>query len=531
MRLSILHRCGAIIAAIALSAAILPSLVAEAQPVTLLHVNDTHSHLAAYGPKNSSLDGTLGGLPKVATIVAAQRAVDPGLLFVHAGDFMDGDFFFNEYLGVPELKLLQSIGLDAIALGNHEFGFGPVFLRAVLNGAWPGGGGVPVLGTNISNCSQIAPWNPGTLIKNVNGVTIGLFGVTTPSGALARPAPCVIEPDLVAVATTTVASLRASGAQVIIALSHAGMDNARLLASTVPGIDVIVNGHDNALLAEPEVVDRPGGGVTRIVSAGKQYGWVGRLQLSFSGSTVDFVDYALIPVDAGVSPDPTVQAVIETLKTGIVARYGDVYHDPLAWAKDVIAPEWDERHAKRDTPLGNLFTDAYRAWTGTDVAVEALGLLGDPLPAGWIVGADVFRAMSFGIPAMPIVRPYRLVTFKATGSALVGALEKTIELGGDYFPQVSGMRLDFDSRRPSGTWILLHKVHVAGKKIALDKLYSVTVTQGVFSALTNLGMVMQDVVQLPDLAFTAARDLVEAQGELKPKSSNRIRDVGAKSKD
>jgi len=88
MRLSILHRCGAIIAAIALSAAILPSLVAEAQPVTLLHVNDTHSHLAAYGPKNSSLDGTLGGLPKVATIVAAQRAVDPGLLFVHAGDFM-----------------------------------------------------------------------------------------------------------------------------------------------------------------------------------------------------------------------------------------------------------------------------------------------------------------------------------------------------------------------------------------------------------------------------------------------------------
>src|SRR5512139_209417 len=99
--------------------------VAQPQQVTLLHVNDTHSHLAAWGPKDANLDGTLGGLPKVTTIVAAQRAADPDLLFVHAGDFMDGDLLFNEYRGVPELQLLKSIGLDAIALGNHEFAYGP----------------------------------------------------------------------------------------------------------------------------------------------------------------------------------------------------------------------------------------------------------------------------------------------------------------------------------------------------------------------------------------------------------------------
>jgi hypothetical protein len=90
----------------------------------------------------------------------------------------------------------------------------------------------------------------------------------------------------------------------------------------------------------------------------------------------------------------------------------------LGWAAQTIADEWDGDQAKRDTPLGDLFTDAYRAWTGTDVALEARGFLDDPLPRGPIVGADVFRSMSFGVPKGNIVRPYKMVTFKATGSAL-----------------------------------------------------------------------------------------------------------------
>ena len=61
---------------------------------------------------------------------------------------------------------------------------------------------------------------------------------------------------------------------------------------------------------------------------------------------------------------------------------------------------------------------------------------------------------------------------------------------------------------------------------SLDTLYSVTVTEGVFSALTKgLALAVQDVVALPDLAFDAARSLVAARGELGLAASNRIRDV------
>ena len=103
-----------------LLAALLVARLAGAAPtqITLLHVNDTHSHLAPFGPKNLQLSGTVGGLTKAASIIAAERAADPSALFVHGGDLMHGDFFFTEYLGVPELQLLQALGLDAMVLGT-----------------------------------------------------------------------------------------------------------------------------------------------------------------------------------------------------------------------------------------------------------------------------------------------------------------------------------------------------------------------------------------------------------------------------
>jgi len=215
-----------------------------------------------------------------------------------------------------------------------------------------------------------------------------------------------------------------------------------------------------------------------------------------------------------------------------VLCYGDVYHQQLAWAGQDVDGESDPAKAKRDTPLGNLFTDAYRALTGTDVAFEASGFLRDALSRGPIVGADVFRSMPFGLPAevgsppVAIVRPYRLVTFRTTGAGLIAVLQKTIEIGGDYFPQVSGLRLKYDSRLEPESQVLVDSVLVGDEKLVADRLYSVTVTEGVFSAVRNL-MPWQDRVTLDTLAFDAARALVVERGELGPVASNRIRDIGA----
>lgn len=527
-RVSVLSTVLAVLGLFAMAAA-----PAAGQQITLLHINDTHSHLDAWGPKDANLDGTLGGLPRAATIIAAEKAADPAALFVHAGDFMEGDFFFNEYFGVPELQILKSMGLDAMALGNHEFRFKPVFLVGVLQSAW-GAPGQPVLGTNIDpHGDPLGSWITATLIKEANGVKVGFFGLTPPGAAMEDLAgsPVEILDDLTAISQSAVDALIAGGAQVIVCLSHNGMDVARGLAAAVSGIDVIVNGHDNALLEQPEAVERLGGGTTLIVSAGHLYRWVGRLRLNVAGGEVSLVDYSLLSVDETVEPSPAVELQIESLKTGIVAVYGDVYHERLGRAKGDITLEWDPNKAKRDTPLGNLFTDAYRAWTGTDIALEPFAYMGDPLPEGPIVGADLFRAMSYGnykTSPRTFVRPWRLATFHATGAELIKALEKLLYYGGDFFPQVSGLRFQYDSAAAYKHKILLETVEVGGVPIDPAGTYSFTTTEQIWGALAAvLGMTTDAPVILPTYAFDAVRSYVIAHHELVLGTSGRIRDTAA----
>ncbi|MDT8069460.1 MAG: 5'-nucleotidase C-terminal domain-containing protein [Terriglobia bacterium] len=524
----------AALVALALCLTVVPPVAAQSAQITLLHINDTHSHLDAWGPKDANLDGTLGGLPKAAAIINAEKTADLQALFVYGGDFMEGDLFFRDYLGVPELSLLRSLGLDVMVLGNHDFVAGPDFPASVFQSAWPTGG-VPVVGTNlvVPTNSPLYPWVTPWVMKEVNGVKVGIIGITVRNAPrennapLGHPAPVTVLKYTVDPVPGTVAALRSAGAQVIICIAHIGMVSARDLATKVPDIDVIVNGHDHAVLEQPEKV-----GKTLIISAGDHYRYVGRLRLAVAGSQVSLVDYALLSVDETVTPLASVQAEIDNLKAGIVARYGDVYHQRLAVADPDLTAQFNPNKAKRDTALGNLYTDAYRGWTGTDVAIEATGWLGDDFPAGPIVGADVFRGMSYAEPALgkSTATPWRLVTFRTSGATLLAVLEATIALGGDYFPQVSGMRLDYDSSASAGSKILADTVHLGGKILAPDQFYSVTVTEGTYGALLSLKVPMQDVQLVPVSAFDATRLLVASRGTLGLATSNRIRDVAGKFK-
>jgi 2',3'-cyclic-nucleotide 2'-phosphodiesterase (5'-nucleotidase family) len=509
-----------------------PSAVAQ-QQVTLLHVNDTHSHLAAWGPKDANLHGTLGGLPKAAAIIADEKARDADALFVHAGDFMNGDLFFNEHLGVPELQLLRSIGLDAMVLGNRDFQLGSPLLESAVASAWADGG-VPILGTNLDLSNSPAAdypalnqWITGTSIRDVNGVRVGFLGLTIPDGPLATPSPIKIAEYLDTLAPAAVASLRSEGAQVVVCLAHLGLALATQLAERVTGIDVIIDGHDHAALSQPVAV-----GTTLIVSAGEYYRWVGRLRLSVGGNTVSLVDYTLLGADPDTIPLPAMQEAVDALEPPIVARFGDVFHTPCGRAALDITNAWDPDKAKRDTPLGNLFTDAYRAWGGTDVALEATGFLDDPIPLGTIVGADLFRAMSFGMfkratpPSTSYVRPYRLVTYTTSGADLLKSLEATIELGGDFLPQVSGMRVRYDSTRPTGYKIV--SALVADNPVVPNASYTVTANEGVYYFLSTLPGITTQLTAPPTVyAFAAACSYITTRGAIAPVASNRMRDIAA----
>ncbi|MBI4915017.1 MAG: bifunctional metallophosphatase/5'-nucleotidase [Acidobacteria bacterium] len=515
-----------------LACACLHAGIAGAATVTVLFVNDTHAHLDAVGPRDAALTGTVGGIARAATVIARERGADPAALVLHAGDFFQGDLFFNAYFGVPELRLLAAAGVDAIAVGNHEFDLGPEVLAGALSEAFPNAE-VPLLSANLdlSGFPVLSAFISPSMIREVAGVKVGIFGMTVPDDPLMRPDPVQVlgagDPEvLLGLAGAEVSGLRAAGAQVVICLSHLGYAYDRALAETVPGVDIVVGGHDHLELSEPVQVDNPSGGTTLIVSAGSHYRYVGRLRVDAGPDGVRLLDYALLPLDAGVPPAPEVQAVVEQLKSGIVARWGDVYGTEVARARRPIAKDWD-RGIFRDSPMGNLVTDALRLRTGADIAITANGLISEGLPEGPLVAADVFRTVSYGYD-LETGLGLRVATFDITGAELVHGLEATLAFLGisrDFFLEVSGMRFSYDPEEPVGSRVAHSSVRIGHERLSLSRTYSVAVNTGIVVLLPMLGVEVSNVQLLPILEYDAVLDHVRTLRTLDARSEGRIREL------
>ncbi len=529
--------CGlAVAVATAVWLATCPVLAASPVTVTLLHVNDTHSYLDAWGPKDRHLEGTIGGMAKAASVIAAVRAREPNVLLLHAGDVFQGDLFFNQYFGVPELQLMQQLGFDAMAVGNHEFAFGPDVLAGSLAAAY-GDGTLPLLSANLdlTGYPALATWIRPSVIKQVAGVRIGIFGMTTPDDVMNMPAPVVIlgagDPAaLMGIAAQQVGELRSAGADVVICLSHLGVLYDRALAANVPGIDIIVGGHDHYVFARPEVVTNPEGQPTLILQAGADYEHVGRLRFTLDAGAVKVLSYKLLPVDEDVRPLTQVQNVVDDLKQGIVARYGDVYNLTLATAVHDLETTTDPEQPERDTAMGDLVTDALRAKTGTDIALTANGLVCKGIPRGPIVGVDIFRPVPFGYdPATGL--GFKIATFRITGAELVEGLETGLAYLGineDFFLQVSGMSFKYDPRAAVGARVLAASVRVHGRRIDPEQTYSVTVNEAVAALLPLMGVEVSDLQLLPDLEYDVLKEHVVALHRVNVRPEGRIVDVSVR---
>ena len=462
--------------------------------ITILHLNDTHSHLDAFGPKDKNLDGTVGGLANAATVVATLRATDPNPLFVHAGDLFNGDAYFAAGIGpggfpvlsVPEMQLLEGLGLDVLTLGNHEFGLGSAALASVLYAAFQGSG-PSVLTANIDlSAAGLAGLAQPYVVKEVGGVRVGFFGMTA-LDFLSQGAPFLAR-DLegtLQIAAQQVAALRnpTNAADVVIFLSHLGVDLDQVVAASVPGIDAVVGGHSHTVLFSPVMVAGPNGKAVPVVQAGEFYKWVGELTLEVENGQVSLGGYRLVPVDAGVPRLPQVAAVVNQVKAGVDQRYGqDVWHEPIARALLDVAKDPPARSPMRDSPVADLVTDALRARGRTDIALTATGFVTEGLTRGPLVGDDAFRIVGDGIDPSGAGLGFPLYVIEITGANLLAALETSLALGGDLSLQVSGMSYVYDSRRPVGS--RLRSAHVCGRPVDPARIYRATVNLGVVQGLS-----------------------------------------------
>lgn len=241
---------------------------------TIVHVNDTHSHLEA--EKTGDYVGQGGILEMAAYMDSVRKADGPeNVLALHAGDFCQGTSYFSEFGAPFMVRTLNALQFDVITLGNHEFDNGIEALADALSALE-----MPCVVCNY----DFSPLPLGQYVKpyvivEKAGRKIGVVGVLCSLGAMvsAEISSRLIELDMVSSVQKTVDEVRPQ-CDFVIALTHIGytehnpgdITDPQLCAAT-RGIDIFVGGHSHTFLSEPDYVRNLDGTPVPIVQAG----WMG----------------------------------------------------------------------------------------------------------------------------------------------------------------------------------------------------------------------------------------------------------------
>ncbi|HSO82984.1 bifunctional UDP-sugar hydrolase/5'-nucleotidase [Thiocapsa sp.] len=406
----------------------------QGQALTLLHFNDIHGQLEPY---EDPRDGTeRGGIARLAATVAEVRAEDPSrpAVLLFAGDLLQGTLTSSLFLGVPDVVLLGRMGVDAAVMGNHELDYGQEIFRRLNEEAE-----FPFLSANVASDPQPLPVLSSVVIERPDAPKVAVLGLTTPELTTAthpRNIEGISVEEPVAVARRLVPALR-NAADLVVVLSHLGIADDRRLAESVPGIDLIVGGHNHNLYEQPVFVEN-----VPIVQAGERGGWLGRMDFRCREGRLAGTGYTLIPIDAASPEDPEIAAEVRRITLDAERELDTV----VGFSTQELSA-WRELIRREEAPFGNFVTDLAREITLADVALLNGGGFRASIPAGPVTLKSIYQAFPFR---------NELVLGELTGAGLLAALERSAGLdpwgnpGG--FLQVSGVRYRIaDGRLASAT--------------------------------------------------------------------------------
>jgi 5'-nucleotidase/UDP-sugar diphosphatase len=502
---------------------------AQTDTLTILHVNDTHSHLLPYGPKDTEGNWTWGGMARIATLVGMNKMTEPNVMLLHGGDIFVGDFMFQKYVGIAELEIMKGLGYDAMAVGNHEFDLYPSTLKYVLDQAGFPGAGFPILCANldVSGDPEVGYFVQPYTIKEYGGLKVGIFSLLTElTNQIANPSPVVVLPPL-SVAQDWVDSLRIGhGCDLVVLLSHMGVDFDQLTAYNVSGIDIIVGGHTHTVLQTPVQI-----GNTLLLQAGEFGKYVGKLSLVMNAGTVQGWNYNLLPVDASVPEEPTVAAMVNGLAAGVEAdpRFGPVYTQVIAQASTELKKPLGEGFV-RDNAMGNMISDAFRDLTGTDIAIQPQGFISQTIYSGDVKGADVFQAVPYGFDEASGLG-LKIVTFETDGMSLIYGLEFSVynlPYVEDFFLHGSNFSYVYNSANPPGSRVDYGSIRVNEQPLDPFATYSVTVPDGVVPFLMQIpGFQVNNLSETGYFMYNVVKDFMISYSPVAYYAEGRVIDLSA----
>jgi len=233
----------------------------------------------------SDLHGRLSG--EAAERIRALKESAPGSLLLDSGDAVSAGNVGVRLFGEPVLRAMGEIGYHAMAMGNREFHPWPLMFRHKLKDLR-----FPLL------CANLRPPRPGPVVSHQvfslsEGSSAAVFGLCVPmipDGHWARWISPYRFEDPIETAGRLVQGLRKE-AHLVIALTHLGMEQDRMLAELVPGIDLILGGHDHAKAGEPLRI-----GKCLIARAPAMGAGIGRLELELAGGQVSLAAHETLPL-------------------------------------------------------------------------------------------------------------------------------------------------------------------------------------------------------------------------------------------
>ncbi|MGE0784535.1 MAG: bifunctional UDP-sugar hydrolase/5'-nucleotidase [Sandaracinaceae bacterium] len=464
--------------------------------LSVVGTSDLHGHVRAL----PILGGYLHNLRARPTPDDADQA---GVVLLDGGDMFQGTLESNLLEGAPVVTAYGMLGYDAVAIGNHEFDYGPVGERSSASepGDDPRGAllaraaeaGFPFLNANLRVATSHAPveWAhvaPSALFAKA-GVMVGVIGVTTESTLTTTLASNVadleIEPLTEAIAEQA-ASLRQRGADVVLLAAHAGgicesFDDPDDLSVCQPGqeifqvlealpprtLDAVVAGHTHHAVAH-----RVNG--TPVIQSNAYGVAFGRVDLSlvdgrvvgstlfaphslcesgsFEDGTCEPGEYEGAPVEADASVEAAIAPAVVNAAELRNEQLGVTLADPV------------ERSRTVECALGNLFVDLMRAsHEGVDVALTNGGGLRADLPPGPLTYGSLYEAMPFD---------NRFAIVHLSAAQLRAIIAANVAHDGSFF-SLSGVRARATC---DGDTIRVELTRENGRRIPDDAMLSVVTT-------------------------------------------------------
>lgn len=405
--------------------------------IVILYENDVHCIVEGYS--------------KLAAMKKELQECYDYVGVVSGGDYIQGNSLGVISKGEYIINLMNLVGYDAVALGNHEFDYKLERLDELVN----------MMDTEPVCCNfqkvgeDTTCFEPYSIVS-YGDVDIAYIGITTPS-TISSSSPAQFKDengnyiytfnstDLYDVVQSNIDSAQAQGADYIIALSHIGyaedevygdMEDVETLIRNTSGFDVVLDAHSHTVIESLTIQDK-GGNDVLLSSTGTKFEYIGKLTISDEN-----LETQLIKTEEYKSTDPTVDAYIDQ----IYSEYSTLGERKVAYSEvDLITKDKDGNRLVRnnETNLGDLCADAFRYAVGADIGYINGGNLRADILSGDITFNNMLNVLPFN---------NSIVLSEVSGQTIKDMLEMTMMYypgEGGAFPHLSGMTFSFNTSIPS----------------------------------------------------------------------------------